>query len=373
MADIAGLSGVPLSSGFTRKDIVHGGPILTGSGSATIPDGASGALAAGSGAGNEIVRATFDKLIQWKLRWEPMYRNFATRRPVNVAFPGSKVTMFRAGATDLVLATTPLSEYEDPDAVALPGVESCDLTMDEYGAATVTTLRLRKQAWTQIDPLQAEYVARNLRDTVDAIYMNAIYSATGGFANTGFLAYKGDAAGAISVTAAAAAGAQSLSAGHIRRIVAKFRNLGVTPMADGFFLGLITPDVSVALRETTDVAGWRYPHLEANANENIFRGTVGVFEGVRFIESPQFKGMDKGDVVNPAIALVSQSPTDATAANLLFIGNEGLVEGVVQEPGVTTTPQTDKFGRLLGLGWIGWFGASVYDGNAGMLFDVKNG
>lgn len=354
---------------------VTGGPTVTGS---TAGVGADAALAVGVGAAltdkvDSVVRATFDKMIQWKLRYEPMYRNFATRRPADVAYPGSKVTMFRAGTSELALATTPLNEYEDPDAKALPGLESVDLTMNEYGNATVTTLRLRERAWTQIDPLQAEYVARNMRDTVDAIYLNAIYGSTGGFAGTGFLSYKADAAGAISTTAVAAAGAQSLSAGHIRRVVAKFRNLGQAPFGDGQYLGLITPDISVALRETTDVAGWRYPHLEDSANGNIWNGTVGIFEGVRFIESPQYRGLDKGSTVNAALKLVEQKPASATAANILFLANEGLVEGVVREPGATVTPQHDKFGRLFGAGWYGWFGTSIYDGESGLLLDVKNG
>lgn len=354
---------------------VTGGPTVTGTGTGT---GANNVLAVGSGAAltdkvDSVVRATFDKMIQWKLRWEPMYRNFATRRPADVAHPGSKVTMFRAGSSELALATTPLGEYDDPDAVSLPGLESVDLTMNEYGNATVTTLRLRERAWTQIDPLQAEYVARNMRDSVDAIYLNAIYSSTGGFGGTGFMSYKGDAAGAISTTAVAAAGAQSLQAGHIRRVVSLFRNKGQAPFGDGYYLGLITPDISVALRETTDVAGWRYPHLEDNANGNIWNGTVGVFEGVRFIESPQYRGLDKGSTVNTSLKLVEQKPASATAANILFLANEGLVEGVVREPGAITTPQHDKFGRLFGLGWYGWFGTSIYDGEAGVLLDVKNG
>lgn len=354
---------------------VVGGPILTGTAAGT---GASGTLALGAGSQisdkvDSIVRATFDKAIQWKLRYEPMYRVFATRRPVEVAHPGSTITMFRAGATGLALATTPLSEYADPDARALPGNESCNLTTNEYGDKTITTLRLRNRAWTQIDPLQAEYVARQMRDTVDAIYMNAVYASTGGFANTGFLSYKGDANGAISTTSAAAAGAQSLQAGHVRRIVAEFRKRGQAPYADGNYLGMITPDVSVAFREATDVAAWRYPHLDGSANENLWNGTVGVFEGVRFIESPQYKGLDKGTPVNPNTALVSQSPANAAAANLLFLANEGLVEAVVVEPGVVTIPQHDAFGRLFGIGWYGWFGTSVYDGESGILFDVKNG
>lgn len=368
--------------GLTGQNTYNvGGPTANG---LTTGTGASNTFAVGAGASltdktDSIVRATFDKMIAWKLRFEPMYRNFATRRPVDVAHPGSKVTMFRAGATDLALATTPLTEYEDPNHKVLPGRESVDLVMNEYGESTVTTLRVREQAWTAIDPIQAEYVARNMRDTVDAIYQNAIYAGSGGFGGTGFLQYVAGASGAISAATLgvgnsyAALGAQSLQAGHVRRIVAQFRNRNQAPFGDGYYLGLITPDISVALREATDVAGWRYPHLDGSANTEIWNGTVGIFEGVKFIESPMYRGLDKGSAVNPAVPLVSQKPASANGANILFMANEGLVEGVVREPGSVVIPQRDAFGRLFGLGWYGWFGTTVYDGESGILLDVKNG
>ncbi len=368
---------------------VVGGPTLTGSGigaaGADLASAPGTNLALGGTSRSDLaaVKATFDKVIRWRNRWEPMYRAFATTGPQNVAHPGSKVTMFRTGKNGMTLATTPLSEYEDPDASPLPQIEErLDLTMEEYGDATVTTMRLREFAWTDINPMQIEYVRRHMRDTIDAVYMNAIYSKTGGYAASGagggFIQYVGGASGAVSTAALtsgayAAVGAQSLSAGHVRRVVAKFRNNGVIPFANGLYMGLITPDISVALRETTDIAGWRYPHLDGSANDNIWRGTVGVFEGCMFIESPQYKGLDKGSAVVPTTALVEQSPASATAANILFIGAEGLVEGVVREPSAAVLPQQDKFGRLVGLGWWGWLGCQVGAPEAGILLDVKNG
>ena len=89
-----------------------------------------------------------------------------------------------------------------------------------------------------------------------------------------------------------------LTASHVRRIVAHFRSLGVRPMADGYYVALITPEIALQLREdsaTEGANGWRYPHLDGSWNGSILNGTVGVFEGVRFIEGAQFKGLDKGD------------------------------------------------------------------------------
>lgn len=391
---------------------VVGGPTLTSSGVGTAgaltvrspeTDLALGGGATGLASEMSAIKTSFDKIIRWRNRLEPMYRQFANIRAIEeAAYPGSKVTVFRTGANGIPLATTPLSDYADPDAKALPKIEdSLDVVVDEFGEATVTTQRLSRFSWTQIKPMQVEYVRRNMRDTTDAVYMNAIYSLTGGFLKGGFrqavvssgtpstIALTGNGAmvadpmfnvgnqGLLTAGngggAAHAAATGYLDAAVIRRIVGHFRSLGVLPFPDGNYMGFITPDVSIVLRETTDLAGWRYPHLEENANGNIWNGTVGIFEGCRFVEGPQFKGLTKGTTVpTTATNIVNVAPTIANTSNLLFLGYEGITDVIVEEPHAVVTPQQDKFGRLAGLGWIGCWGAQVYDNNAGLLVACKD-
>jgi len=95
-----------------------------------------------------------------------------------------------------------------------------------------------------------------------------------------------------------------------------------------------------------------------------------VFEGVTFIEGGQFRGMNKGQTVGNVNSMINIAPempvgTAQTAwDNILFFGPEGIGEVVVEESHAVVTPTNDKFGRLFGLGWIGCFGATVYDNNA---------
>ena len=392
-----------------------GGPELTGSGVGVdglltaAPPTTDLALGGGTtGAVDEmsVVKATFDKIINWRLRFEPMYQKFATVRPVReAAYPGSTVTLFRTGAAGLELAKTPLSEYSDPDAMALPGLEDkLDVTVNEYGNATVVTQRLKRFSWTTIDPMQAEYVGRNMRDTVDAIYMEAVYGDTGGWLGAGFRQAQTTGADTIELTGSGTMGADKmfdltlasygplmtddskrggevgagsapLTASHVRRIVAHFRSLGVRPMPDGYYVALITPEIALQLREdsaTEGANGWRYPHLDGSWNGSILNGTVGVFEGVRFIEGAQFKGLDKGqEVSTTANSILEITPGTADTHNVLFLGSEGICDVIVEDPHTVVTPTTDKFGRLQGLGWIGTWGSQVYDSNAGLLVSVK--
>lgn len=385
------------------------GPQLTGSGvgvdgalthTTPVTDLALGGGTTGTADEMSVVKASFDKIINWRLRFEPMYQQFATVRPVReAAYPGSKVTLFRTGAQGIELAKTPLSEYADPDAAPLPGLEdSLDVTVNEYGNATVVTQRLKRFSWTTIDPMQAEYVSRNLRDTVDAIYMDAVYADDGGWLGGGFRQAEVAADGSVSLTAngtmdedkmfpdagnhgmigagarggAAATPGGPLTASAVRRIVAHFRSLGVRPMADGYYVGLVTPEVALTLREdsaTEGANGWRYPHLDGSWNGSILNGTVGVFEGVRFIEGPQFRGLDKGaEVPVGTNNIINVAPS--AGHNCLFLGSEGIADVTVEAPHTVVTPTTDRFGRLAGLGWIGTFGTQVFDNNAGLLVSV---
>lgn len=334
---------------FTGQSIP--GPTITGT--STVSGVGNGDLAA------EVVKATFDKYIGMRLRTEPMLRRFATVRPVDVAHPGSSVDMY-IDHGDLSLATTPLSEYADPDAEALPAPLKVTVAPKEYGKKTVTSLRLRKFSWSNIDLKQAELVGINLRDTVDKLVENVAYGNTGGVSGDGFGKFHVPALGGIAAGAEPGSGDPGLlNAAAARRIVAKFVGDSVQPFMDGSFVALIHPDQSVDLREETDAAGWRHAHLVADealgaaSTAAFFTGELGTYERVKYIESPRV-------------------PTVDGIYQTLFLGQDGLVEAVVQEFGTAVIPQADAFGRLMGLGWYGFADWGVYREEAGVILNTTS-
>lgn len=308
------------------------GPTITGTTS-----GAPGnnALAA------EVVKATFDKIIAFKTRQEPMLRKFATVRPVDIAYPGSSIDMFIHGS-DLALATTPLDEYQDPDFVSLPAPTKVTLTLNEYGNATVTTLRLREFSFSQINPLQAELIGRNQRDTLDKLVETVIM----GSSNKYYTTASGITSGSMTF-----ANAANINSKAVRRAVAKKRAANAVEFGNAY-IGLVHPDVCVDLREETDAAGWRTPHLTDNANSLIWNGEVGIYEGVRWVE---YNRAPKGTV-----AEASPGTGSKNKYTTILLAQEGIAEAVAVEAGTTVTPTTDKFGRLMGLGWYFFGGWSLY-------------
>jgi len=309
------------------------GPTITGTTS-----GAPGnnALAA------QVVKTTFDKVIAFKSRTEPMLRKFATKRPVDVAYPGSTIDMFIDGA-DLALATTPLGEYADPDFVPLPAPTKVTLPLNEYGNATVTTLRLREFSWSQINPLQAVKVGRNMSDTLDKLVETELLTGANKY-------YPAKTGGAIAAGAAAYDAAGEINSGVIRRIVAKMRKDNAIEWDGGTYYGILHPDVCVDLREETDAAGWRLSHEFDNANSFFWDGEVGVYEGVRWVEYNRA----------PVAVQTKSGDPDIDLYTSFIFAQDALAEAVAVEASTVVTPNTDKFGRLLGVGWYFFGGWKLY-------------
>lgn len=289
-----------------------------------------------------LLKASYSKAVDMSLWSEPMFRQFASVSFTDLTNPGSSVTKYIHSDLAVGSATTPLNEITDPTPVALTNPSGVSVTINEYGFLSVTTLRLRELSISKIDPAQAQIVARHLRNTMDALvspYLyggsNVVYSAVGVPDATGPTNTVSQAAGDI------------FSSKLVRYSVAKMRGRSALEFGDGTFVGLIHPDVSHDLRAETGVAAWRDPHVYGGGDDKIWKGEVGVYEGVKWIETPR-----------------GYSDTDGTSSSkvhrTVILGQEALAEVVAIEPGVTVSPQVDAFRRLVTLGWYGFLGWNRY-------------
>lgn len=297
-------------------------------------------FAVGSLGGAGLVTAAYDKYLEFALRSEPMFRKFADKRPVDVTSPGSSVVFQRYA--DLSAATSALTETSDPDAVALSATTAVTVTLNEYGNAVLTTEKLQLTSLSDVDPAIAELVAWNMRDSLDQIVRttlvggtNVVYAANGSVDTTGPTNTVGGANDII-------------KSAYVRYIVSKLRGNSAQPYDGGYFVGIVHPDVSHDLRAETGMAAWRDPHVYAeNANANIWAGEIGVYEGVRWIESPR-----------------TYSATDGAASakvhRTVVMGRQALAEAVAREPGIVIGPVVDKLMRYRPIGWKGMLGWARY-------------
>jgi N4-gp56 family major capsid protein len=151
------------------------------------------------------------------------------------------------------------------------------VTLNEYGNATVTTAKLRASSFLPVDPVAANAVGYNAGLSIDTIARNALQAGTNVIYATGG---TDTASARIDMDTD-----DTLTAKDIRRAVAQLRGANV-PTIGGNYVGFIHPDVSYDLRGITDASGWRDSYKYTNAMP-LYNGEIGMFEGVRFMESPR--------------------------------------------------------------------------------------
>jgi N4-gp56 family major capsid protein len=291
-------------------------------------------------------QVAFEKLAYFALRPEMYFDQFASVQATNATNPGASVkfTVF----ADLAAATTPLGEAEDVTPVSMSDSQ-VTVTLEEYGNATVTTAKLRASSFLPVDPVAAQAVGYNAGLSIDTIARSAIQAGTNVIYATG-----GAQTASSRITMKTD---QTLVAKDIRRAVAELRGANV-PTIGGNYVGFIHPDVSYDLRGITDASGWRDSYKYTNAMP-LYNGEIGMFEGVRFMESPR-------------APLFTNAYNGAGAAGTgdsygtLIMGQQALAKAVSMggeygdQPTIVYGTVTDLLKRFRPVGWKHFVGYAVF-------------
>lgn len=285
-----------------------------------------------------LVTTAYDKYVEFALRSQPLFRQAATKRPVDVSHPGSSVRFQKY--VDLAAATSALTENVDPDAVALSNTSYVDVTLNEYGNSVITTDKLVFESLSDVDPAIANIIAYNQVDTLDQLVRAVLIGGTNVIRSNAKAVSTSKALNTLTT-------GDDFSSAMVRYTVAKLRGNNALPLANGLYGCYIHPDVSHDLRAETGGAGttaaWRSPHEYSGASD-IWGGVLGIYEGAFFIESPRtYIGADGASSKN--------------VHRTLIMGQQALAEAVGYEPQVVVGPVTDKLMRFRPVGWkalIGW-------------------
>lgn len=375
-----------------------------------------------------LIQTAYDKLVEFNLRSEPMFRKFADKRPADVTNPGGTIVVQLHNDIDRVTST--LNEVSDVDAVSMKNTDKVSITVDEWGNAIERTERLALESLSNIDPAIADTLAYNQLDSLDyQVYQKLVNPAVGRF--NGTTPADETVVNGVDKTALSTS---TLQAADIRRAVAKLRGAKVQPRDGQFFIGMLHPDVSYDLR--TEAAGsganvWQMPHTYTEAGVgNMWTGEIGIYEGVKFIESPRVEqmpgaaravsnkaltsnvatlttsaahGFEVGESVTVAgvdatfngthvitaktadtfsfaktaanVSSAAVSPT-GTASSLdhkvILLGKQALMEAVTYEPKTVIGPVVDKLARYRSVGWKFLGGWNIYRPEARYVLTVES-
>jgi N4-gp56 family major capsid protein len=303
--------------------------------------------AAETGTSNlSVDQVAFEKLAYFALRPEMYFDQFADVQATNATNPGASVkfTVF----ADLAAATTALGEAEDVTPVAMSDAQ-VTVTLEEYGNATVTTAKLRASSFLPVDPVAANAVGYNAGLSIDTIARNAVQAGTNVIYATG---------GTDTATARVDMDVDdTITAKDVRRAVAQLRGANV-PTIGGNYVGFIHPDVSYDLRGITDASGWRDSYKYTNAMP-LYNGEIGMFEGVRFMESaraPIFANAFNG----------AGAAGTGDSYGTLIMGQQALAKAVSMggeygaQPTIVYGTVTDLLQRFRPVGWKHFVGYAVF-------------
>lgn len=288
-----------------------------------------------------IDQVAFDRLAYFALRSELLFDQAADIQPVAQAMPGSGVTF--TIFSDIAAATSTLNEVTDVTPTALSDSQ-VTVTLNEYGNAVVTTAKLRGTAFLDVDSAAANIIGYNAGDSMDQVVREVLAGGSNVVYATG-----GSSTPSSRTTVAAD---DIIAADDVRKVVAQLRGANVATF-NGSYMGFIHPDVSYDFRSATDAAAWRTPANYVNP-EGIYNGEIGLFESVRFIETPRAKVF-----TNASDGSGSTGTVDVYCTHIM--GRQALAKAFSTQDGNGAVPKivrgnvTDYLMRLQPLGWY-WLG-----------------
>lgn len=296
---------------------------------------------------SNAVQTAYDKFFEFALRAQPLFRQVADKRPAQQTAPGGSVVLERY--QDLAVATTPLTETTDPDAVAIGNPTTVTITLNEYGNPVLRTRKLYLFSLTDVDPAIANIVAFNAADSIDSVVQTVLRAGTNVIQRkAGVVSYvtTGTLTTPVGTTMTATDGFTSPMA---RLAVVKLRTNKAVPRKGSLYWCAMHPEVSYDLRSETGAAAWRDPHNYSAAG-NIWAGEIGAYEGAFYIESPRcYNAVDAGTGDN-----------SIRRYRTYYAGQQALAEAVADEFHTVAGPITDKLMRFRPLGWYGVAGWARY-------------
>lgn len=296
-----------------------------------------------------LIEKALNREADWAFREYPTFRMMVDKTTGTLTNPGqpAKLTI----NNDMSLATTELTENVDPDSVALPAPTVVTVSPKEYGNATLRTLKLTELTFTNVIGDIAMTVGRNMIDSVDKLYQNVFDTGTNlTTKENAVYVDTGNNVDAVRPT-------DKLDADGAARVAAKMRTRLAHPRMDGMWAAICHPNVAYDLKRESGasantVNSWFYAHANSGDSSPIYRGEIGTFVGVRWMENAK------------CTKVTNAYSSPASVYTTYVMGQQPLVEHVVIEPKIVVGEVTDKLRRFYPVGWYAFLNSALYRSEA---------
>jgi N4-gp56 family major capsid protein len=294
-----------------------------------------------TGGNAAVFHATaLDLKVRWYLLRNNIFRQFADVHPLDPAHNYRTVTLTLNG--ELALATTPLDEVVNPDAVDIPVTRQVSVTMNEYGNTMKQTLLSRETSWNRSLPDDIVFMlAENAAATIDNRVEAVLAAATN-------IVWTDNTTAGLASAAPAEANLTGMSAKATAAAVTNLRVRRGRPKRGSNFAAVIHPNVAFDLKNEAGANVWSSPHVNVDTSE-IYNGVVATYAGADFLESREVSTTTIGTT---------------TVYNSYFLGAEAILEASAIEPHLIVGEVTDPMKRVVPVSWHALLGWSVFRQNS---------
>ena len=178
----------------------------------------------------DYAQTAYDRLAYFAYRPELYYDRAVEVKPTRQSMPGSTVVF--TIQNDLPIASTALNESTDLTPVAMSDSQ-VSVALAEYGNVTVTTAKLRGEAFVEIDPIQANVVGYNAAVSIDEIAKN--------IAEAGTTVDYATGTGAAPISRASITPLNTFGAANVRLEKARLRRANVPTFGGAYVATTSTP------------------------------------------------------------------------------------------------------------------------------------
>ena len=227
-------------------------------------------------------QTAYDLRAWYSLRPELYFDDFADVESTDESIKGKSVTF--TIVNDLPIQSTPLTDGTDVTPIAMSDSQ-LNLVLAEYGAALVTSAKMRGTTFIDIDPVTSNLIGFNAGISVNDVARAALDGGT----NVMFASGSGATTLQSSVsTRGGVVAANTLASIDLRAARARLASANAQRFGN-LYTAFIHPDlVSDLMGETisgSQTQGWTAANVYSTPDA-IKNGEIGSYQGFRFIETP---------------------------------------------------------------------------------------
>ena len=257
------------------------------------------------------MKTFYDKYLIDLAEPELVHDQFGQKRPIPQG--SGKQVEFRKYSR-LPKALVPLTEGVTPDGQKL-SVSTITATVSQYGGyialSDVLLLTAIDKNLVEASALLASQAGRTL-DTVTREVINA---------GTQYI-YAAGGTDRAALVGGESSGNNYLTVVDVRKAVRMLKVMN-TPKIDGWYVGIIHPDVAFDLMNDPD---WKYPH-QYRDTQNIYANEIGEIGGVRFVETTEAKIWCGADLASDSRTLTVNNVSGYSGAITSIAFDGGTVAG----------------------------------------------